>query len=291
MQLERLKLFAELVKIGNFSRTAESLGVSKAYVSTQISLLEKALGKQLLIRNTRTMRLTSAGERLFQEADKLTAFWHNTKLLLEESEESIKGAIHFTAPTGIMRYCLLPVINSLTAHYPQVQVVCETGNQTHNLTRSHYDFAVRITNTPPQDMVAVKLFESDYVCCATPSYFEQYGKPTSPNELRQHACIALHYWNQWNFSLNGKVESIDVGAQQQYSDNDILKAAVLSGQGITRLPRYMIEQELKMGQLTALFEEQQAELRSVYLLYPHTSSRPARVTLLLDKIKAAFQAA
>jgi DNA-binding transcriptional LysR family regulator len=288
MQLERLKLFAELVNKGNFTKTAEYLGISKAHLSKQIKALEKDIGNQLLIRNTRNMRLTSAGESLFEHANKLTTFWHDSKQLLESSETSLAGEVKFTAPTGLLKYKLMPAICEFTRQYPDIKLTAETGNRTYNLVSTPYDFAVRITNTPPEELIARELTRFSYVCCASPQYIAINGAPETPYQLLDHQCISLSYWKNWQFKENAQNYDINTTPMFQFSDNEVLKQAALSSIGICRLPSYMIKEELEQGKLIRLFEHIASENKGIYLLYPQSLKRPERVNLVMDAIKNAF---
>ena len=286
MHLERLRLFAELINRGNYSRTAEALGVSKGYLSKQIKSLEHELDAQLLLRNTRNMKLTAAGETLYQQAKRLVSFWPDTQKLLDESVDSLAGTVRFTAPTGFMEYVLLPVICDVREQYPDINIVSETGNQTYNLVSAPYDFAVRITNTPPEDMIAVKLMSSRYLCCASPDYLHRRGKPDTPEDLKHHDCVTLSFWKSWSFERDGEFVEVDLDGKLQFSDNAILKQSALHGQGITRLASYQIAKELEQGTLVELFEDFQPETRDIYLVYPQLMHRPERVKRVMDAIKS-----
>jgi len=285
MQLERLRLFAELVNHGNFSRTAEALGVSKGYLSKQIKILEAELNNQLLIRNTRAMRLTNAGQALYEQASKLTSFWQDSIGLLEKSDDRLKGTVRFTAPTALVKHALLHELIKIRRQYPDINIICESGNQTHDLITVPFDFAIRITTTPPEDMIAKPLCQFDYVCCATPEYLSAHPKPASPEELTRHTCIALSYWNQWLFKTQEGNINIDVQAEYQFSDNEVLKQAALLSQGITRLPCYMIKNELAQGRLVALFQDIENLKKEIYILYPQVKKRPERVNLVIAALK------
>lgn len=289
MELERLRLFAELVQRGSYTRTAETLGVSKGYLSKQIKQLETELGYQLIIRNTRTMRLTSAGEILYQQAQKLTSFWQDSKQLLAATEDSLTGDVVFTAPTGLLKYLLLEPLIDVRKQYPGIRIIAETGNQTHNLVTTSFDFAIRITNTPPEDMVAVKLTEFHYVCCATPKFLSENDAIKGPEQLAELPCLSLPYWKNWLFKVNGKTIEVEANAVLQLSDNESIKQAALASMGIARLPNYILKEELANGQLVPLFADIAADYREVYLLYPQTITRPERVNRVIKAIKARFQ--
>ncbi|TRY33327.1 LysR family transcriptional regulator [Aliiglaciecola sp. M165] len=285
MQLERLKLFAELVNGGSFTRTADKLGVSKAFLSKHIKELEYELSTQLLIRNTRTMRLTPSGEALFNHTNKLRSFWQDTQRLVQNVDQSLVGDVSFTAPAGLMTYRIMPALQSVLATFSDIHLNVQTGNQTYNLLDAHYDFAVRITRTPPQDMIAQKLFDFDYVSCATQQYLDKHGEPATPLAIEGHARLSLSYWQNWSYvSQDGPIQ-MDSQATYRFTDNELIKQGVKDHLGIARLPAYMIEQELETGELVGLFNDFEPEQRSVYLVYPQTIKRPMRVQKIMDCIK------
>ncbi|GAL35949.1 transcriptional regulator LysR family [Vibrio maritimus] len=63
-KIERLMLFAEVANALSFTKAADKLDISRGYLSTQIKQLEKELGYSLMIRSTRSIRLTPQGERV-----------------------------------------------------------------------------------------------------------------------------------------------------------------------------------------------------------------------------------
>lgn len=288
MTIERMRIFAEVVKLGSFTRAAESLDASKGYVSTQIKQLEKECGKQLLVRNTRNMRLTTAGEIVYNQAERLRSLWSDTQTLLNLQEDTLAGQINCTAPMGLARYVLWPIFSKLMATNPEIQVAVDSGNTTHNLLADSFDFAVRITNTPPEDMVAYKLCHFDYICCATPKFIGQYGIPRSLTDLSQMPTLALTHWRFWQFDVDGKQEKLDLSPRFLASDNELLKQALLNHQGIARLPSYMVNKEIETGELIRLLPEYSGECKDIYLLYPQMSSRPLRVNFCIQQLKQAF---
>lgn len=288
MKIESMRLFAEVVKHGSFSRAAEHLDVSKGYLSQQLKQLEKALGKQLLVRNTRTMRLTSAGEILYEQAFRLTTFWADAQALLETGEDQRQGRVKCTAPVGLAHHVLWPLFREVLDAEPGISLSVHSGNTTHNLIRDHFDFAVRISNAPPEDMIARQLYRFPYIACATPEFTARHGLPDTPGALSKFDCLALVHWANWTFYRDDESQSIDIDARFAASDNEILKQACLEHRGIARLPAYMIENELASGRLRPVFDDYRGEERGVYLLYPQMSSRPARVKIFLDKLMNTY---
>ena len=70
-RIERLMLFVELAQQLNYTRAAQALGISKGYLSEQIKKLENELQCPLLLRTTRSVRLTPEGERAFEQGRRI----------------------------------------------------------------------------------------------------------------------------------------------------------------------------------------------------------------------------
>lgn len=283
-----MRLFAEVVKQGSYTRAAEYLGVSKGYLSKQVRQLETQLSTQLLVRNTRVMRLTSAGEIVYQQALQLTNFWQQTQALLKASEGELSGIVKCTAPIGVARYSLWPIFNNIMQTQADIAITVDSGNTTHNLVADDFDFAVRLTNTPPQDMIAKHLTQVNYICCASPAFISKMPSICSPLQLTQGPCLVLSHWNEWSFTLNGELLKLKPNSRFVASDNDLLKEACLNGLGIARLPDYMVNKELASGQLVNLFPNIQGDFRQLYLIYPQLSARPKRVAICLEAIADSF---
>lgn len=62
-----LYLFMQVVREGSFTAAAQRLGLAQSGVSRSVRELEERLGVQLLVRTTRKLSLTQAGEQLYQK--------------------------------------------------------------------------------------------------------------------------------------------------------------------------------------------------------------------------------
>jgi len=66
--LEDLRVFVIVARRSSFAAAASELGVSPAYVSKRIQLLEHNIGVRLLHRTTRRVAVTDDGERVYRWA-------------------------------------------------------------------------------------------------------------------------------------------------------------------------------------------------------------------------------
>lgn len=68
LDVEAVASFLQAAELSSFTRAAEALGSTQSLVSTRIKRLETTLGKLLLQRHPRLVRLTSEGERFLPVA-------------------------------------------------------------------------------------------------------------------------------------------------------------------------------------------------------------------------------
>jgi DNA-binding transcriptional LysR family regulator len=122
MDFDQLITFLEVAKQGSFSRAGEKVFRSQSAVSAQIRQLEQEYGDRLLDRSGKTVKLTPAGQVLFDYAERL-------KLLREESLTAV--ADHSRTPRGTLRvganeatclYVLPQVFAEYCRLYPPVQI-------------------------------------------------------------------------------------------------------------------------------------------------------------------------
>src|SRR5512142_919178 len=73
MDFDQLITFMEVAKLGNFSRAGQKVFRSQPAVSAQIRQLEEEYGRKLFDRSGKSVRLTPAGEVLFEYANQLLA--------------------------------------------------------------------------------------------------------------------------------------------------------------------------------------------------------------------------
>ena len=77
MDIEYIKRFITVAQCLNFSKAADMLFISQPTLSYSISSLEKKLGTQLLVRNTKTVQLTRAGEMFLPAATEIVERFQN----------------------------------------------------------------------------------------------------------------------------------------------------------------------------------------------------------------------
>lgn len=62
-----MKIFCQVVEHSSFTKAADRMHLSTAMVSKHVRHLEESIGAKLLLRNTRSLRLTEAGNAYYRQ--------------------------------------------------------------------------------------------------------------------------------------------------------------------------------------------------------------------------------
>ncbi|MCL1065774.1 LysR family transcriptional regulator [Shewanella olleyana] len=276
-KFERLFLFSEVAKQLSFTEAAATLGISRGYLSEQIRQLEKEFGRPLLIRSTRSVKLTPQGELILTSMGQVKQSLLTLDRQIRHDNDNIAGRIRITAPSQFTQRYLLNICRDFKHEYPEIEFTLDSSYTTHDLTKNDFDLAIRATKTPPQNMVAKKLFSYQHVCCASPAYIQQYGLPNSIADLNHHQCLTAAEESVWHIGH----EPTKVSSQLSVNDNHMLKELALAGEGIILVPEYLVDRELTSGQLRPLLQQEQTLSSTTYLVHPQLIHQSARLACFI----------
>ncbi|NKF50866.1 LysR family transcriptional regulator [Shewanella sp. WXL01] len=280
-KFERLFLFSEVAKQLSFTEAAANLGISRGYLSEQIKQLEQDFGRPLLVRSTRSVKLTEQGQQVLSSMGQVKSQLIDLERQIRHDHQTIAGDISITAPSQFTARFLLPICQQFHRQYSLVNFKIDTSYTQHDLNQSDFDIAFRATTTPPQNMVAKKLFDYRHVCCASPAYIAKHGAPQSVDDLVNHQCLTTS--DQANWQLDE--EAINVSGAIAINDNHMLKSLALDAQGIILVAEYLVDKELNSGQLQTVLTGCDTMQSSSYLLHPQLIHQSARLKLFIEFVQ------
>jgi len=122
MDFDQLTTFLEVAKLGNFSRAGEKVFLSQSAVSAQIRQLEQEYGTRLLDRSGKKVRLTPAGEVLFEYGSRLLALRDESMRAVSDQGTSPRGLLAIGANEATCLYVLPRAFEEYRRLYPDVQI-------------------------------------------------------------------------------------------------------------------------------------------------------------------------
>ncbi len=100
MELRQLEYFAAVARHRHFTRAADALYVTQSALSQQVRRLEEELGLALLLRTSRGVELTAAGEDLLARAESILAEVERARTNMDEHAGVSRGLVRVAATTG-----------------------------------------------------------------------------------------------------------------------------------------------------------------------------------------------
>lgn len=287
-----------LAEQGSFTRAAERLEVSKAAMSQKIKQLEQMAGVALVQRTTRSVRLTSAGEKLVEDLRAPFSQIAQSFYSVRDSSGPLRGLVRVTAPVAFARQQLVPHISAFLRQHPQVRVQLEVSDRLVSLVSEGFDLAIRHSNTLPETHVALPLCNTCALLVASPAYLAQHGEPQTPQALLQHQC--LYYPRgvelpRWTFARQqdaGEPVTVSVSGPFATNNSESIRDAALDGLGIAMLPDFSARAALNAGTLRQVLPQWRtvgAFADQLYIVRPYAAQVPRAVLEFSHWLRAAFR--
>ena len=293
---DHLHWLTVLAEQGSFTRAAERLDVSKAAMSQKIKELEEMAGVLLVQRTTRSVRLTSAGEKLVEELREPFARIEQSFFSVRDIAGPVRGLVRITAPVAFARQQLVPIIGEFLRDYPQVRLQLDVTDRIVSLSSEGFDLAIRHSDTLPETHVALPLCDTRTLLVASPAYLNEQGIPHTPQDLAQHNC--LYYPRgvespRWRFTTTADNEQVQIRIQGSFATNnsESIRDAALQGLGIAMLPDFSAREALAAGSLQQVlpaWQPVEAFAARLWIVRPWAAQVPRAVTTFTHWLRARF---
>lgn len=290
IDLNLLPLFVTVAEERSFSAAAERLGVTRSAVSQGIRRLEDAFGTLLVMRTTRSVRLTEAGERLRHS---LSSPLSNIAAAFEEaaSESTPRGLLRIAVTSIAEEFLAGPLLASFAAANPDVTIDILVSDEEFDIVAAGYDAGVRLGDVIEKDMIAIAITgEQREMVVASPAYLAARGAPEHPRELIHHRCIgwrpspeAAPY--RWEFAQNGIPFDLAIDPQITTNDLHLMLKLALAGGGITFAPQETFRPFIETGQLVSLLDDFLPPFPGFYLYFPQRRNMAPKLRALIDHIR------
>ncbi|MGF1754856.1 LysR family transcriptional regulator [Vibrio makurazakiensis] len=285
--LDGIVIFVELVKRGSFTNAALSTNHSTSYISKELSKLEERLGVRLLHRTTRTLSLTPEGKEFFERCQQLVEDAQTAESAVSGGQLEPQGHLKLSCPVSFGLTKLQPILVKFAQKYPKIHLDIDINDRKVNVIEEGFDIVIRTSNSlEDSSLVCRKLCTTYGVTLASPQYLEMYGTPDNPLELAQHKVITYNlsqHPSRWTYiGKDGKALNVNTESSITTNSPQLELAMCLAGQGITRLPKDHISNEVEDGRLVELFKEYPALQIPTYLVYPSKKHLSAKVRHFID---------
>lgn len=284
--LESLRVFVRVVELGSITAGGRDLRLTPAVASKRIKELEQRLDVRLFNRTTRKLSPTEVGQTFYDHARQVVQTLEDAEAAISGFSQAPHGTVQVTAPLGVGKRMVAPLIPEFVDSYPDVSVRLRLSDRKVDLLEDGLDVAFFVGQPPDSNLKLRKIMDTKRVLCAAPSYLEKHGVPRTPDDLMRHNCLLLRYPRSpewfWTLSTSEGPKRMDVSGSYDSDDGDVLTGWACAGRGIINKPRFDIVEHLKSGALVEILPETPPESAMFGCLYPHRRLQDNKVRLFID---------
>lgn len=290
-RLRAMELFLSVSRTGSFTETGRLFGVSSTSVSRMITDFEDHLNVKLLLRSTRQVILTEAGQQYAKSLE---------EIIWSINEAQSNAAAMSKAPSGLLRIhsrmmfglgMLAPMLTEFGALYPDITVELLLGEAKVDLRRQNIDIDFRIVPPAEAGLKRKRLFSSQRWLVASPDYLAKAPPLQSCKQIRNHDCLVYllaGHSHVWRFRREGETDLQEIEVKPRHISNSgmALLSMACAGQGIALLDDYTVADEIARGRLVQLLPQYRITNTTfeegIYATFVDMPLLPAKIRVFLD---------
>jgi DNA-binding transcriptional LysR family regulator len=291
LDLNDITAFLAVARAGSFTKAAAKLGVSQSALSQTIRNLEAGLGLRLLMRTTRSVSPTDAGERLLEAVGARLEEIEAELAALSALRDKPAGTVRIASSEHAADLILWPVLHKFLPRYPDINVEIIVDNGLTDIVRERLDAGVRLGEQVAKDMVALRIGpDLRMAVVGAPSYFEGRTRPQTPQDLTSHQCVNLRLPTAgglyaWEFEKNGRELRVRVEGQLAFNSARMNVKAALAGHGLAFVPEDRVREHINAGRLVRVLADWCPPFAGFHLYYPSRRQLTPAFAVLVNALR------
>jgi DNA-binding transcriptional LysR family regulator len=297
-RLTLMETFVCTVETGSFSAAARRLDVGQPAVSKAIAQLEERLQTRLLLRSTRGLTTTEAGQAYYESARRAIAMVDEADGAARGVSADLVGKLRICAAVTFARLHVIPHIKRFLDRHPALEIEVMLDDRQIDLLENGIDVALRMGDLGDSSMTARRIATGRRMVVAAPAYLAERGVPQVPTELAQHEAVV--YLSDsggaatWSFERDSTELSINVNGRVRVNAAEGVRAAVCAGVGVAIVSEWMFAPELASGAVEQLLPEWNLPTIDLWAVYPSgrlTSAKARAFTAFVQEVMAGTETA
>ena len=290
-KLHAMLAFTRVVALGSYAEAGRQLGLTRSAVSKGVIELEQTLGARLLDRTTRKIGVTEAGMAYYERCLAILADIEETELQVSRLHDEPKGTLKLNAPMsfGILHMGL--AVAEFMELYPDLNIELTLNDRFVDPIEEGFDVTIRIAELQDSSLIACKLSPCRRVLVASPDYIRRRGLPETPGDLTSHLCLNYGHTTllqRWHLKHADDVTAIPINSRLCSNNGDILRDAALAGHGITKLPTFLVGDDIETGRLQIVLPDYTPTELGIYALYAPNKYLAAKTRVFIDFLVERF---
>lgn len=272
MDITYFQTFREVASHKSFTRAAGELGYAQSSVTMQIQKLEKFYGVKLFERYGKSLRLTNAGEELLKIVVQMLDLFQQSKERLSFLEG---GTLSIGTIDSLATYYLPSLIQKILQRYPNMTIRLQPDHEPliiEKVKEGEFDIGLLLENKPSDSILKFeKIREEPLVLLADPNHPLSALKTITLDHLSDAEWIMSEASCNYRIMLERvlRENKIDYKIGLELGNPEAIKRCLMSGFGISLLPRITVLDEIQRGDLVVLpFVHEDIRLDLKLIIHP-----------------------
>ncbi len=288
--LDGIEAFLRVAERRSFSAAAADLGVSPSAISQTVKALEARVGAPLFMRTTRSVGLTQAGEMFLERAAPAYAGLADAYEAARNLGNRPAGRLRINLMRGAVQPLFAPILAGFCEAYPEIEIEIFADDAFADLSAGGFDAGIRMGESLEADVIAVRLTGPfRFVVAATPSYIARYGRPETPEDLRNHRCVRVRLGTgammPWTFARGNREIEVPVTGPVIVNDFHAMMVAVTTGVAAGMIAEPTAQPLVETGELELLLTEHAASTSGLFLYYPSRKHVMPKLRAFIDYVR------
>ena len=273
-RLTALEIYVRVVDTGSFSAVARHQQIGQPAVSKAVVQLEEWLGVRLLMRSTRSLVPTEAGQIFYERAKRTIEEAHEAVLAARGSAYGLSGRLRVSTSVCFGRLHVIPNLSTFLDEHPDLEIELVLDDRHLDLINEGIDVSLRMGAMPDSNMTARRIAEGRRIVVATPTHLQRHGTPSSPSELIRHQAVIYAPggggapWTSWTFRKATAEVSVVLQGRLKVTAAEGMREAVNSDLGLAVSSEWNFSPELRSGKVVAILQDWTLPMTNLSAVYP-----------------------
>ncbi|MCW6512513.1 LysR family transcriptional regulator [Lichenifustis flavocetrariae] len=290
-RLHAMEVFVRVIETGSFSAAARDMRIGQPAVSKLIAALEDRLQVRLLVRSTRHLHPSEAGQAFYERARRTLAEADEADSAARGEGAGIEGRLRVCSSVTFARLHVVPRIGAFMEAHPNLRLDLVMDDRYVDLLEENIDVALRAGELSNSSLTARRLATCDRHVVASPAYLARMGTPSTPIDLLAHSAIVYTQGlvaEEWRFRRGTADTSVRIPTRLSCSAAEGVREAVVAGLGLAISSVWMMEPELASGTVLPVLTEWRLPTADLWALYPSGKLPTAKARAFVDWFAECF---
>ncbi len=273
MELRQLTILRAIAETRNFTRAGERVGLTQSAVSQQIKALEAELGEPLLVRTSKRVEISRAGELVLASAERIFNELEAVREAFKGGKTLAASRLRVAMATQALVHLFGPTYAEFIRRYPQVELSFRTtANTSETIKQVRSNAAdVGFASLPihSRELAVKKLFQDELVLVVSKHHRFAEKNFVDPDELASERFVLYEQHVSVRQVTDAFFEEVQIDplVVVESNDTDFVLQMVAAGIGISFMPAWAVTEGLRQDSVRTLLVTGHRLLRTVAIFY------------------------